>query len=76
MKNEIGKVPAPPFKKTFPYTILPPPFFNFSDSTPPEEVTKIYSSPPPLKRGGPNYDEDFKMLQIKLYFFILLEIKN
>ena len=33
-KNEIGKVSAhPPFKKTCPCTILPPPFFNFSASS-------------------------------------------
>ena len=42
-----------PFKKTYPCTILSPPFCNFSYSLPlhkAEEVIKIYS--PPLKRGG------------------------
>ena len=49
IKEEKCQPPAP-FKKTCPWTILPPPCFNFSDSSPPGEVIKIYS--PPLKRGG------------------------
>ena len=47
MKNEKwnGKSASPPpFKKTFPCTILPPPFSKFSDSPSPlREVIKIYS---------------------------------
>ena len=38
-------MPTPPvFKKTCPYTVLPPPFLIFHVVSPPEEVTKIYSS--------------------------------
>ena len=49
---------SPPFKKTFPCTILPPPslIFRISDPPSPGEVIKIYSPPPLKKRGGPNYD--------------------
>ena len=47
----------PPFKKTCPCTILPPPFLNFLYSPPPPsgKVIKIYSLP--FKKGarGPNY---------------------
>ena len=56
-----GKVSPPPFKKTYPCTILPGPSFNFSDS-PPSGVGNQNLLPPshptPLKkRGGrgPNY---------------------
>ena len=41
-KNKLEKCQSPPFKKTCPWTILPSPFFNFSDSPPPGEVSKIY----------------------------------
>ena len=43
--KHIRKVPAPHFKRTCPCTILPSPFFNFSDRvprSPPGEVGKIY----------------------------------
>ena len=59
-KNSIHKVPAPLFKKTCPCNILPPPFFDFSDSPPMRKVINIYLifTPPHLKRdwgGCPNY---------------------
>ena len=49
--------PTPVFKKTCPCTILPPPFFNFSD--PPSREGNQNLLPPPFKKGGgegdPNY---------------------
>ena len=43
-----------PFKKTCPYTILPPPFFNFSGYSPPSRGGNQNLLPPTLKRkGGP-----------------------
>ena len=51
-KIKLKKSQSPlPFKKTCPCTILPPAFFNFSDSPPTGEVIKIYC-PPSLKKGG------------------------
>ena len=47
--------PPPRFKNTYPCTILPPPYLNFSDSPNPlGKVIEIYSPPPhpTLKRGG------------------------
>ena len=46
-------MPAPPFKKTSPCTILPP-FLNFSESLPPGEVIKIYFPPALLGFGSGN----------------------
>ena len=45
------------FRKTYPWTILPSPFFNFSDSLPSGGGNQNLL-PPPLKgvgEGGPNY---------------------
>ena len=54
---EIRKVWPPYFKKTCPWTIVPPPFFNFSDSTPSGGAN--HNLLPPFKKGegggGPNY---------------------
>ena len=49
-------MPTPPFKKTWPCTILPPTFFNFSDSSPPGGGNQD-SLPPYKKEGGgvPSY---------------------
>ena len=49
MKQKVS-APRPPFKKTCPWTILPLPRLNFSDSPLREEVIKIYSHP--LKMAG------------------------
>ena len=58
---------APPFKKTFPWTILPAPFFNFSD---PLSGGGNQNLLPLFKKrgaggggggGGPNYDERPKL---------------
>ena len=51
-KIKKQKCQPSPLKMTCPCTILPLPFFNFSDF--PSTVVKVYF--PPLKRGGgPNY---------------------
>ena len=56
-KNYIGKVSAPPFKKTCTCTILQPSCFNFSDSPPPPLLPALSAGrnqnllPPTLKRG-------------------------
>ena len=46
-KNQLEKVPGPPFKKTCPCTILSPPFLNFSDPPPPVPHHH-HPTPPPL----------------------------
>ena len=53
-KIKKQKFQASPLKMTCSCTILPLPFFNFSDFPSTGEVVKVYF--PPLKRGGgPNY---------------------
>ena len=65
IKLENSQPPSPPFKRTFPYTVLPPPFFNFP--SPPGEVIKIYF--PSLKeRGGGS--ELWKLVKPKKNFKI------
>ena len=50
IKQEKCQPPPPPlFKKTYIYTILPPPFFNFSYLPPPGKAIKIYFLP--FKKG-------------------------
>ena len=48
-----------PFKKTCPYTILPPPFFNFSGYSPPSRGGNQNLLPPTLKRkeGGGGFKD-------------------
>ena len=47
IKSEKSQ-PPPPFKKTCPYTILPPPFLKFSSYPVPGDIIKIYF----FKGGG------------------------
>ena len=57
--NRKNASPLPLFKKTCPCTILPPPFFNFSDSPPHLWWRYLKFTLPPSKKkkgGGPNYD--------------------
>ena len=50
-----------PFKKTCPCTILPPPFFNFSDS--PLWGRYLKFTPPPFKKGASDYVNSAQFLQ-------------
>ena len=51
-KIKQEKCQSPPFKRTCPCTILPPPFLIFQIPPPPlREVITIYS-PLPFKKGG------------------------
>ena len=59
---------APPFKKTYPCTILLPLFLNFQSPPSGGGVMKIYS-PHPLKMGrGPNYVESPTRMMLKFFF--------
>ena len=42
LNRKSASPPPPLFKKTYIYTILPPPFFNFSYLPPPGKAIKIY----------------------------------
>ena len=65
-----SKYQSPAFKKTCPCTILPPSFFNFSESPPPlGEVIKINCTP--LKRGGRS-----KLWRAYIFDLILVSIPS
>ena len=55
MINKINRKKPAPLLRTPALTPYFHPFFNFSDSPPPEEVIKIYFFPFEKKGGGPNY---------------------
>ena len=50
INQEKCQLPCPLFKKTCPCTILPPPFFNFSD--PPLRGRLLKFTSPPLEKKG------------------------
>ena len=55
IKQERCEPPTHPFKKNGPCTILPSPFFNFSDSPSPSEGGNHNLLTPFKKRGGLKY---------------------
>ena len=68
-KTKQEKCQPPPFKKTCPCTIVPPPFLIFQSPTPLGEVIKIYCLP--LKRGGGS-----KLWRAYIFDLILVSIPS
>ena len=68
-KISSKKYQHPPFKKTYPYTIFSPPFYDLSHPPPPREANRIYS--PHLKKRGPNYVQTAFSLGFLMVIFLV-----
>ena len=73
---------VPPYKKTCPCTILPPHFFDFSDSTPSGGHNQNLLLPPPFIKGGGegggvlnySYWYNLRLLHYYLNYFLVRKL--